>query len=1348
MSSKKSPNSSPSFGRADVPEPQLVQRIKKPLKEMDQRELNKLIAALENVLKLHKGSGRHVIQNDLDKVKKYYQDRFGEEDEDGTLVSSGDSLDDAFANLGNLNLEGGLDSIFQDTDPDLPAMPGQGGGEEIKFELDASGDIFGNSMEVNPPPIPKDALDYDEIVNYGGKDKRIGELDEDVIYALEDLEKNRASIDKDDPDSYAFFRHLILNGGTLSVPEDKREEEEKKKKSKIELDMEAEQEKDEKNKKALCLNYFLKPVKITPSEDPKEDEEKGKRSLRAKIVAFQDILQEGEAESIGPFDLLKEGEKVWIVLKEGRGIELKEAHVPFWIKLIEKVTKEGSLRTEEEIHMAGGKNILPEIKKLPKSDGVLAKGGVSEVSRRITQEIETSEALVLQKEIQEKEAYEMRLKETKEAVEMGGFQIPHLQAFIDLGGKIGEEDQFGMRWVEYKGKFNFIDRNNMSVHASNFDDWLDEIGEFKLQALNTGLNLKSVTALVKHQGEFKFLESDGTLYGLDEQKILIEDTSVFDEVGLEDQYGLRWVKWNGLYNFIDSKNRILSSEKWFSEVNPFRSVVIPGLEESESKMPISLVKMDGEMHFFIPSGRLHTPSFDELEEYFKSGGVEENAWSDIEVSFPDVEPPQMVYLDSFSRRLKALSKRYQGDLKRAEAFAKLADDIGSLEGHQDARPDWGIALLIIKEKIQDSTLPGYDKRHFLFELNSVAMAANVQSEEFSPSEIDRYKWQECGTFDGGMVVNVETEEGIRYTLTDFDGKLLYPGGKFFEYIGPFTGDLAIVRKKGKYNFIKRQNGALLAEGRWFDEAHEFHAGLSRVRIGDRWNFMHSDGHLISQKGYDNAKDFNNKTGQAEVYVNGMWINIDQNGTSMMSVTARMFSLFKKNKSSGKGQSMLNLRGSEDEALVEKKALSLNKKIHQSFNGSVEAFPDCTFEIIRLFTYFREELNKASQKAKDEGSVNIIELNQSLTSYLDRTKLPGKLKSKLRYFIAKLEGGDFYGRKIESFKVSFLSVYKKALNENSEEAGLPRLIRQMEVKIGDASYSSKEEIFKILMELQGIIQGSNLKKKTKERVESLMWVIMNNDGVHFQRGESMISYKPKINNPEEIRRKEERLIGNPITRFREVCEAAEQGDWRKARTIYTSIPLNNKLEYLKLANLLNECFNRRGMELEASSKNSKGHSFKTYDFFELYEIRLFMRAVYKDASELEPRNADIYFNLGLIEEDISKFGLESSRLQKLFATQDGQKHAKRYLERAAKLNPSSSEIKREKKRFTRVIFGKRLRLAALVALGASAAALGSTVIYNNRETIAATISEFRDSLSDPNKSEDQAQDGLPKTGDEQ
>ncbi|MCK5603841.1 hypothetical protein KAR91_18275, partial [Candidatus Pacearchaeota archaeon] len=555
MSSKKSPNSSPSFGRSDVPEPKLVGSSKsKPLSDMNRVEVENYIVGLERVVDIYKGTDRTVAKGNLDKVRQYYLDRFEEEDEELTSAPSGESSDDVFVDL-----------------------------EDIDFELDAGGDIFGNSTLSTSPSAPENTLDYDEIVDYKGESKRIRDLDEDVIYTLEDLEKNRAEMEED---QYDFLRQLIMSGQMLTQKPDEQDP------LKMQAKMDAARQQDEKNKKEHCLSFFMRP-----DEDP--------RSLKRKITAFQEILTEGEVGDIGPFDLLKKEGKIWIVFKnEGMGIELEESHVVLWIKLMNSVGSMGALRTVEEVRSAGGESILSKIKNLPKtkSDEILVKGSASEVSRHITQEIETSGDLVLQKEIKAMDDYQDRLDETKEAVEKGGFQIPHLDAFVDLGGKIGEEDRFGMRPVEYEGKFNFIDRNNMSVYASNFDDWFDEIGAFKLQTLNTGLNLKSVTALVKHQGEFKFLESDGTLYKLDEQKILIEDASVFDEVGLEDQYGLRCVKWNGLYNFVDSKNRILSSEKWFSEVSPFRSVAIPRLAESESKMPISLVKVDGEMHFFIPSG--------------------------------------------------------------------------------------------------------------------------------------------------------------------------------------------------------------------------------------------------------------------------------------------------------------------------------------------------------------------------------------------------------------------------------------------------------------------------------------------------------------------------------------------------------------------------------------------------------------------------------------------------------------------------------------------------------------------------------------------------------------------------
>lgn len=1279
MSSKKAPHFSSPSRRADVPEPKLTRNLKpKSLMVMSQKELGELITSRENLVDIYRGMDRNVAQGDVDKLRQYYRERFGEE---YGWDSSGDSIEDAFADL---NLDS--DISVDDTIPELPPFPKVIVDEELNFELDESGVI--DVSLADSQSIQGKALDLDSIVDFKGEAMRLDDLSDDVIYTLQELEKERFDMDED---QYDFLYQLVMSGQMLTQrPEDQDP-------YSMQAKMDAARQRDEKNKKKNCLRFFL-------------EHDESPRAARRKITAFQEMLEEGKMETVGPFNLLKRDHKIWIVLDKEGGAQLKEDDVPLWIQMVRGVKGNGTLKTSEEIRSAGGKNLLSEIKELPREDELLVKGSVSEVARRITQEIESAGDLFLQKENEELDSYQMRLQETKDAVEQGGFQIPYLEAFVDLGGKIGEEDQFGMRSVEYKGKFNFIDRNNMSVYPSSFDDWFSEVGTFNLQILNTGLNLKSLVVIVRHEGELKFLESDGTLYGLDEQKILINDVKTFDKVGIEDSYGMRWLEWHGHYNFIDSKNRILNSGEWFDEVHPFRPILLSQIKDSGKKRLVALVKTGDHLYFFDSGGQLHKPSIEEIENYFKEGEINESEiWHDISIA-SEPEVPQLVYIDTLSRRLKALSKKYQDNPERFQAFSQLADEIEELKKNEDAKLDWGVALLIAKQKIQSSNLLASDKRHFLFELNSVAMAANVQSDEFTQSQIDRYKWRECGSFEKGMVVSLELDEGIKYTLTDFDGNLIYREGQFFDYIGPFTGDLAIVRKMGKYNFISRKDGKLIIEGRWFDEAHEFHAGLSRVRVGDRWNFMHSRDYLISEKGYENAKDFNNKTGQAQVYIMGEWINISRKGERMMSVTTRMFTRYQRTKKEGGIPSVLNLR--EGGVEVPKLVLPLHNRIHKVFSDLLDEFPKEAFEITQLFAYFQNDLNKEIKTIPNGGRVNIVTLNAHLNSWINRFKLPDGLRRRLKYFIMRLNEGDFQSKEIEKLPVSFLIVYKKVLEgcSNQEEEMLLMLLRRMELKIGRTNCLDRKEALNIAMKMEELIKASELGAKTKRRVRHLMWAIVNNDGVYFEGRGSIVEHNPRTplaKQSQKIIKKVTqkdpgRLIGNPIRHFRKACEFAELGEWRQAKELYEKIMerwSDYKFKHFKLATLLNECFNKNRVALRRGSEKSnnvlKG---------ELLEIREFMLKVYLAAQKNQPKNADIYFNLGLIKEDIA--ATRDNWFRKLFVVQEGQKEARNYFQQAAALRPGSQEILEKGKNASWKIFGRRFRLAVLLTLGLSVAAVNT------------------------------------------
>ena len=97
----------------------------------------------------------------------------------------------------------------------------------------------------------------------------------------------------------------------------------------------------------------------------------------------------------------------------------------------------------------------------------------------------------------------------------------------------------------------------------------------------------------------------------------------------------------------------------------------------------------------------------------------------------------------------------------------------------------------------------------------------------------------------------------------------------FDRVCRFYDGFARVRLGDKWNFINT-DGNLLSDDLWFDSTGDFKNGFARVRLGDKWNFINTDGNLLSDDlWFDNAGDFHN--GFARVILEDKFNYIDTDG---------------------------------------------------------------------------------------------------------------------------------------------------------------------------------------------------------------------------------------------------------------------------------------------------------------------------------------------------------------------------------------------------------------------------------------------------------------------------------------
>ncbi len=98
-------------------------------------------------------------------------------------------------------------------------------------------------------------------------------------------------------------------------------------------------------------------------------------------------------------------------------------------------------------------------------------------------------------------------------------------------------------------------------------------------------------------------------------------------------------------------------------------------------------------------------------------------------------------------------------------------------------------------------------------------------------------------------------EGEPLALYNLQGEII--GGERFEDAKLFTDKgYAAVKKEGKWGFIDT-DGVLVIQPA-YDDARSFSNDLAAVKVGNKWGFIDPEGKLVIEAAYDDAKDFSSK----------------------------------------------------------------------------------------------------------------------------------------------------------------------------------------------------------------------------------------------------------------------------------------------------------------------------------------------------------------------------------------------------------------------------------------------------------------------------------------------------------
>ena len=95
----------------------------------------------------------------------------------------------------------------------------------------------------------------------------------------------------------------------------------------------------------------------------------------------------------------------------------------------------------------------------------------------------------------------------------------------------------------------------------------------------------------------------------------------------------------------------------------------------------------------------------------------------------------------------------------------------------------------------------------------------------------------------------------------------------FDEAWSFFGGFAAVKLNGKWNFINTE-GEILSK-RWFDDTWRFSEGFAVVELDGKRNFINTKGEILSEQWFDNAWNFSE--GIASVKLNGKYNFINTEG---------------------------------------------------------------------------------------------------------------------------------------------------------------------------------------------------------------------------------------------------------------------------------------------------------------------------------------------------------------------------------------------------------------------------------------------------------------------------------------
>lgn len=575
------------------------------------------------------------------------------------------------------------------------------------------------------------------------------------------------------------------------------------------------------------------------------------------------------------------------------------------------------------------------------------------------------------------------------------------------------------------------------------------------------------------------------------------------EMGPENEWGLRKVCLDGKFNFLKWTNMLLVSEvvsKWFDEATDFKMIPFGG----NGPIPLALVRQKEKYYFLTTDGFLMPASGEEKEAFLKADGKIGLSEKKVAHTTSNVSD----YVARLASRVEQLSCRFVYTPAEKEAANMLVGDLNRLGAHlaqyiaENAHfsLDSTKILTHVKKLLGESLVGRRVKAPLLKELLYAVEAMRVKG-LFSP-DLVQYKWDVVGLFDQGQIVKIGKSQ---FSLINNKDELIYPEDQFFNKISRFYGNVALVVRNDQYNFLLKENGNLVfSQEGWLEEAYGPNADLFRIKVKGRWNYLNYEGKLISEEWFEDAKDFDPKTGRASVKKGGRWVFIDREAQEILhhSDVRKVISIYNTDLTR-RGLINPQLRNE----IIHSKKNSLNYKLHKLFSGLIEKHHNQSYGLIRLFSKFREILNKNTPgKGVKPPSLKWVRIEmEKCLSYLEERSLLnlGNDRFDVTDFILSLYSPEIIWGEIRPLPVSLSKMLNDLINRSSvsQRGPLMRMVRTMEELVSHHPMDARENPSRFYRELDRILnEEAEIEPATKTNIREILMDMRHEKNAYWKKAE--------------------------------------------------------------------------------------------------------------------------------------------------------------------------------------------------------------------------------------------------------